>query len=193
MNGQSFIARIGVGSPTPPTVFEAGGQPRLPRPFWRQAGQTLLVTAAALTSYLVFSQFFVQSVCVTGMSMAPTLRDSGRYLLNRWVYFIQEPKRGDIVVLRDPADHGLSVKRVIAAAGDSVVLKEGQVFVNGRQLDEPYLGPGVLTFPETQAREQRLDCGEGQYVVFGDNRGNSADSRCYGPISRGGILGRVVR
>ena len=174
-------------------MIEVGGRARLPRAFWRQVGQTLLVTAAALTSYFVSSQFFMQSVCVTGMSMAPTLRDSGRYWLNRWVYCIQEPKRGDIVVLRDPADHGLSVKRVIAAAGDCVVLKEGRVFVNGCKLDEPYLGPGVLTFPETQAREQRFDCGEGQYVVFGDNRGNSADSRSYGPVPRGGILGRVVR
>jgi signal peptidase I len=113
--------------------------------------------------------------------------------LNRSVYYIHAPQRGDIVVLRDPADHGLSVKRVIAAAGDCVVLKEGRVYVNGRRLDEPYLTPGVLTFPQTKAREQRLDCGEGQYVVFGDNRGNSADSRCYGPVSRGGILGRVVR
>jgi hypothetical protein len=77
MNAQSFITRPGVGSAARAAAFEVDARPRLPSGFWRQAGQALLVITAAFTSYYVFSQFFIQSVCVTGMSMAPTLRDSG--------------------------------------------------------------------------------------------------------------------
>jgi len=99
-------------------------------PFFQQAYQCFCVAALALASYFLISHFVIQSVKIVGMSMFPTLADADHYLLNRWVYMVRPPHRTEEVVLRDPADHGFSVKRVIAVAGDSVLLKEGKVFVN---------------------------------------------------------------
>jgi signal peptidase I len=164
-----------------------------PRAFFAQIQQLALVAVLALTAYFVISRFFVQSVTVIGVSMAPTLADSQRYLLNRWVFLVRAPHPRDVVVLRDPLDNGFSVKRIIAGSGDSVYLKGGEVFVNGHKLSEPYLAPGTPTFASLPAREQLFKCGAGQYFVLGDNRKNSVDSRAYGPIPRQNILGLIIR
>ncbi len=98
-----------------------------------------------------------------------------------------------IVVLRDPADDCYAVKRIIAKEGDTVFVKEGNLFVNGKLLDEPYLAPNTPTHAGPRYREQMWICGVNQYFVLGDNRNNSADSRIYGTISRQSILGMVIR
>ena len=169
---------------------------QLPAPkaaYFKQVLNLLCLGALALGSYFGFSHYLIQSVRVVGVSMVPTLQDSQSYLLNRWIYYTRGPKRSEIVVLRDPSDNGYSVKRVIAAAGDSVYLKDGSVYVNGRQLDEPYLRPGTFTDTGARFRDELIMCGTGQYFVLGDNRPNSIDSRIYGPVPRQNILGMIVR
>jgi len=146
----------------------------------------------ALASYLFISHFLLQSVQVVGTSMSPTLKNAGFYLLNRGVYLVRDPQPSDIVVIRDPQDQSYSVKRVIARAGDSVYLNRGHVYVNGRELSEPYLEPGTSTFPLTQKNELSVRCRAGEYFLLGDNRGNSTDSRAYGPVPRQNILGAIV-
>ena len=146
----------------------------------------------AVVSYFVISHFFLQSVKIVGRSMVPTLCDSQHYLLNRWIYYVRSPRQSDIVVLRDPSDNGYSVKRVIAAPGDSVYLKDGNVYVNGSKLTETYLAPGTPTFTDSKYRDQLILCGKGQFFVLGDNRLNSIDSRTYGPVPRTNILGPIV-
>jgi signal peptidase I len=159
----------------------------------RQLCQFVAVTALAVASYFVISQYLLQSVKVVGRSMVPTLCDSQHYLLNRWIYHVHAPQRSDIVVLRDPSDNGFSVKRVIAAPGDSIYLSDGSVYLNGCKLDEPYLVPGTPTFTESKFKDQLILCGKGQYFLLGDNRLNSVDSRTYGPVPRQNILGPLVR
>jgi signal peptidase I len=158
----------------------------------RQCGQGMALLICALFSYFLISHFFVQSVRVVGLSMVPTLEDSRFYLLNRWVLHFRAPRPSEVVVLRDPLDGGFAVKRVVAVSGDSVYLNNGFLYVNGRKLDEPYLPAGTLTFTSSDARDQLFKCQGGQFFVLGDNRGNSLDSRTYGPVSRRDILGLII-
>jgi signal peptidase I len=178
----------------------AGEQPLLPvqnrerssPSLWVKGRRFLAVALLAVASYLFISQFLLQSVRVVGVSMSPTLSDSQHYILNRWIYHVRSPHRMDIVVLRDPSDNGFSVKRVIALPGETVYLKEGGVYVNGRKLDEPYLLPGMPTYSLLTLKEQLFRCGQDQFLLLGDNRQNSIDSRAYGPVPRGNILGMVI-
>lgn len=183
--------------------YPVTGTPEVPAPndpvharAWsiaRQAAQCLLVAVLATASYFLISRYVLQSVQVVGMSMWPTLHDTDRYLLNRWVYDLRPPKRGEIVVLRDPTDGAYCVKRVVALPGESVYFKNGHLFVNGKELSEPYLLPGVRTFTPEKVQEELVACGKDRYFVLGDNRNDSFDSRFYGPVARQNILGVVMQ
>ena len=175
-----------------PILARPKGQARTPSLF-QQSSQLGLLLGCALASYFFISHFLVQSVRVVGMSMVPTLQDSQFYLLNKWVLHFRTPHRSEIVVLRDPLDGGFAVKRIIGIAGDSVYLIDGFIYVNGHKLNEPYLPNGTLTFANPQTQGQVFKCRAGQYFVLGDNRGNSLDSRTYGPVSRHDILGLLIR
>jgi signal peptidase I len=158
----------------------------------KQAAIVLLMVIFGYGVFQFATHFVIQSVQVIGASMTPTLHDSGRYVLNRWIYRVRDPKPQEIVVLRDPADNCYAVKRIIAKEGDTVHVKEGHLFVNGKLLSEPYLPPDTATYPGPKVREQLWICGVNQYFVLGDNRNNSADSRVYGTVSRQNILGMVM-
>jgi len=149
----------------------------------------LAVLSAA--SYFLFSQFVVRSVQVSGVSMVPTLRDGDQYMLNKWAFFFRAPQRGDVVVIKDPEDHGFDVKRIIATAGDAVHFKDGAVYVNNEKLAEPYLTAGTTTPTFSQMKEQLIWVGKDRYFVLGDNRWNSADSRFFGAVPRENILGLI--
>src|ERR1017187_7500129 len=174
-------------------LLPPGRKARTPfRSILGQVFQCLLVAILATSSYLIITHFFLQSVRVIGESMVPTLYDSQPYLLNRWIYRVHPPRHSDIVVLRDPGDNGLSVKRVIATPGGSIVLKDGRVYVNGCELNEPYLAPRTQTFTDSKYRGELIVCGKNQFFVLGDNRLNSVDSRAYGPVPRRNILGPII-
>lgn len=190
-----------------PAPFEDIAAPASPavlnRPFGRvpkfdftallqQSGRCFLIGLLCVVNYLIITHFLVQSMEVVGTSMVPTLRDNGYYLVNRWVLRSRDPQRNDVAVIRDPEDHGLSVKRVIAVAGDSILFKDGKVFVNGKELNEPYLLPNTPTFMYAHTHGEFITCGKGQYFVLGDNRPVSIDSRAYGPVPRENFLGLVM-
>ncbi len=157
----------------------------------KQFGQCLVVAAAAYGCFQFCSRYIFQAVQVDGCSMAPTLADTDRYLLNRWIYHVREPRTEDIVVLRDPRDDVYLVKRVVAKPGDRVYLKGGNIFVNGALLKETYLPLGTRTFGDPHYREQMWICGLHQFFVLGDNRNNSTDSRIFGAVPQQSILGLV--
>lgn len=156
-------------------------------------GLIYLAIAVATYGFFQFShQHLLQTVQIEGCSMSPTLPNAKCYLLNRIVYLVREPKPAEIVVLRDPETNGYAIKRIVARPGDSVYLKGGQMFVNGKLVPEPYLEPGTKTFTSNRYRAQFWICGTNQYFVMGDNRNNSADSRIYGAVPRQNIVGMVT-
>ena len=160
--------------------------------FVKQLAQCVLVAWLAFASYQLASHYILQSVEVVGCSMSPTMEPADRYLLNRLVFFWRDPMPSEIVVLRDPAVGDYVVKRVIACAGDTVYIGGGHVYVNGRQLKEPYLPDGTFTYTLPDIKELTVRCGDNEYFVLGDNRRESADSRVYGPVARQNILGVII-
>lgn len=142
--------------------------------------------------YEGMSRHVISTVRVSGTSMLPTLTESGVHLLHRWVYLWRNPRPQDIVVINDPADNGLSIKRILAGPGDFVALRGGRVYVNGRLLNEPYLRTGTETLIDSNQDAQWMaGCRAGEYLLLGDNRGVSADSRQYGVVTRDRICGVV--
>src|ERR1041385_3181777 len=121
----------------------------------KQIFQGFVVLGLGLASYYLISNYFVQSVQVVGSSMTPTLHDSEFYLLNRWIYHFRQPRRFYVVVIRDPSVGCYSVKRIVGVAGDSIFLKNGDVYLNGKKLMEPYLAP------RTDRKSTRLNSSHG--------------------------------
>ena len=188
---------------SPPLTWEEPTQPQLeftpppkPPPTRRMAGigrQVCLVFLALLLStisYYFISRFVVTSVVVQGKSMIPTLYDGDRCLLNRWAFRFRPPARGDVVVLKDPGHSDYAVKRVIGLPFDSIAFKDGDVYINGQRISEPYLTSQARTF-SCDRKETLTLVGKERYFVLGDSRSNSEDSRFYGSIHRKDILGRI--
>ncbi|HUA65988.1 MAG TPA: signal peptidase I [Alphaproteobacteria bacterium] len=161
--------------------------------FFAQCGNILFLLALSALSFLFVTHFIFQSVQVQGPSMYPTLINGDFYWLDRLAYEIRKPQSGDIVALRDPSGHGFDVKRIIAIPTDSVYIKGGKVYINGKLLQEPYLPAKMRTFAYADQPDELFCLARDQFFVMGDNRGNSCDSRSFGAIPRELILGKVLR
>jgi signal peptidase I len=166
-----------------------------PRRRWRRTIlEWLGVIGGGIAIALLVEAFLIQAFWIPSPSMEPTLDVGDRVLVNKLSYKFHDVNRGDVVVFERPpgASTGQNgeiqdlIKRVIAVGGDSIEAKEGDVYVNGDQIDEDYLEPGTPTdnLPLTEIRE-------GQVFVMGDNRTNSEDSRIFGPIDEDAIVGRA--
>ena len=153
--------------------------------------QTIVVFGAIFALiYLFIAQFHK----VSGNSMVPTLH-SGDYLITEKVtYRFGSPKRGDIIVLKNPRDESQDfIKRIMAIPGDTIKVEQIGVFVNGQLIDEPYLPSGTLTRSGGFLIDgAQIKAGSNQYFVFGDNRGHSSDSREWGAVSREEIVGKAL-
>jgi signal peptidase I len=126
---------------------------------------------------------------VEGQAMSPTLRDQDRLLISKLSYYSNQPQRGDIVMMHYPRDpKRLFVKRVIAGPGDTVHIRSGQTFVNGQPEAAPYV------VPEARSADTwgPAVVPEGSYFVMGDRRNNSSDSRHWGYVPAGYVVGRVT-
>jgi signal peptidase I len=138
---------------------------------------------------LVIIVFLYQPVKVEGTSMAPLLSDQERIFINKFVYRFEPIQRRDVVVFWYPLDHSKSfIKRVIALPGESVEIRQGVVYVNGRAIDEPY----VPTQYEDMSDYGPFTVPKDSYFVMGDHRISSNDSRVFGPVASKFIYGRAV-
>lgn len=173
----------------------------------RAAIEWVVLIGAALIIALVIKTFLFQAFYIPSESMVPTLKVGDRVLVNKLSYDLHDVNRGDIVVFEAPksaqsGDIEDLVKRVIGLPGDTVTYDDaGNVVINGKRLDEPYLPEGTTTEPLAQPvppgcgtpAEGQPGCvvPKGKVFVLGDNRGSSKDGRAFGPIEEDSIVGRV--
>jgi signal peptidase I len=124
---------------------------------------------------------------VDGSSMEPTLHNGEFVIVNKLAYKLDEPKLGDIIVFHFPRDPDQEyIKRVIGVPGDKVVIEDGKVYVNGNEIDEPYISaPPAYT-------ASRWDVPEGNLFVLGDNRNNSSDSHSWGMVPLEYVVGKAL-
>ena len=148
-----------------------------------ELGETVL---PAIVIAVLINLFLAQATRVYGSSMEPNLSTDQRLVVEKVSYRLHLPKRGDIVVLRVP-ERGpeLLIKRVIALPGEEIEVREGQVYVDSVPLDEPY-----ITQP-TRGQYGPLKVPQDYVFVMGDNRGASNDSRAFGPVPIGRLVGRA--
>lgn len=174
--------------PTATAVEEAPAVPPQNRPLrlFRSWVADLLISIAASLFIIVF---VYQPVKVEGGSMEPELQDQERIFINKLAYRLEDIRRGDIVVFTYPRDPRKSfIKRVIALPGDRVRIYDGQVYLNGRLIQEPYVPQEYLdsvSYPEIRVPAD-------SYFVLGDHRSMSNDSREFGPVHRNFIYGKAV-
>jgi signal peptidase I len=160
------------------------------RSFFVELAEILLL---AVGLYIVIT-FAIQTVHVIGFSMVPTLNDNDYVLATKVDLRFTTPSRGDIVILKDPFDNSQDfVKRVIALPGERLKVTHGSVFINGRQLQEPYLPPDLKTadWPIDGSDPNGALIPAGHYFVMGDNRNHSSDSRVFGPVALNQIESRA--
>jgi signal peptidase I len=148
-----------------------------------------VIFAAAFVLALLVQQYIVKPFAIPSPSMENTLLEGDRVLVNRLVYHFHPPRRGDVIVFHPPGKPGSDpfIKRVVAVAGDTIAVHDGQLYVNGETRDEPYVKEYPIDgdYPETKIAS-------GYVWAMGDNRNNSGDSRVFGPVLASQAHGRTV-
>ncbi len=163
-----------------------------------------IILVAVVGCTFLLRTFVVQSFWIPSVSMAPTLQVGDRVIVNKLSYRIHSVHRGDIVVFARPPLENQAyadlVKRVIGLPGETISSRDGHIYIDDRRLAEPWLPPGPDSFsgalPGDPNPEYNLPgpvkIPPGEYYVMGDNRTDSEDSRFFGPIPEGLIVGRAV-
>ncbi len=161
--------------------------------------------ALGVAAIIAVRTWVVTPYRVPSSSMEPTLHcarpwpgcevsTADRLLVGRFIYWLRAPHRGDIVVFKAPlgasrvCGRGIYVKRIIGLPGEVVSERHGVIYIDGRPLKEPYIARGrrdavTHTWPRLRAST---------YFVLGDNRRDSCDSRWWGPLARGDLVGPVI-
>lgn len=150
--------------------------------FLLDVAETLILAAVLFLGINAISA----RIRVDGFSMEPTLHDGEFVIVNKLAYRFGDFEHGDVIVFRPPLDPSQEyIKRVIGLPGDTVKVDNGEVYVNGTEIDEPY----VASAPNYQAEwNVPMD----SVFVLGDNRNNSSDSHSWGPVPLENVVGRAL-
>jgi signal peptidase I len=187
--------------------------PNLPHG-WRVGIDWVVTIAGAVAIVLTIKAWVVNPYRIPSSSMEPTLhcarpaqgceaRTSDRVLANRFIYHFRNPKRGEIVVFLTPSlakqecgSEGTFVKRLIGLPGDVWAERSGFVYINGKRLNEPYVqsvrrDSQTLTLSDIPPRNTYTRIPKCYYLMMGDNRSSSCDSRRWGLVPRKNLIGEV--
>jgi signal peptidase I len=170
----------------------------------RNIVEWILVLGGALLIALLIRTFLFTTFWIPSASMEPTLvgqpNRHDRIIVNRLSYKLHDVHRGDIIVFEKPPGETATtedgrpvkdlIKRVIGLPGETVTLRRGHVFIDGKRLEESYLPKGTVTQPICGSVTE-FKVPKDEVFVLGDNRGNSTDGRCFGPIDEDTIVGRA--
>jgi signal peptidase I len=147
-----------------------------------------LVLVAALLAGLLVRTFVLRPLTVSSTSMEPTLCAGDRVVVNLWDPDLGDLARDDLVALRPGRSEVPVVKRVVGLPGDKVAIRDARLYVNDERVDEPYVdleaSDGFFYGP--------IVVPAGRFVVLGDARAASIDSRTYGPVPADRLIGRIV-
>jgi signal peptidase I len=155
--------------------------------------EVIEVAVIAIAAVFLIRTFLVQPFLVSGDSMVPTFNNGDYLLIDELTYHLRSPERGEVVVFRYPKDESLFfIKRIIGLPGERVQISNGAVIIvngevpGGFVLDEHYLPEETTT-----SGNEDIVLDSDEYLVLGDNRAYSLDSRSWGPVKSDGITGLV--
>ncbi len=150
----------------------------------------LIGTTVFLLVYILVGQFLE----VSGSSMHPYLLDKEQIIAEKLSIKFDPIKRGEVIIFWHPKTKSdLLIKRVVGLPGEIIKIQNGFVFINGKKLEEPYLAGNIVTKEGDILLEgQDYKIAADYYIVMGDNRAESTDSRYWGPIQKETIIGRAL-
>jgi len=150
----------------------------------------MFVLVVLVLTYLI-SAFVAQRIVVHNVSMQPTLTEGDILLMDKISYRIREPKRFEIICFDSDYEREGLIKRVIGLPGETVMISEGMIFINGNQIKDV---AGIDRVEDSGRASQEIELGPDEYFVLGDNRSESIDSRSeqIGNISKKDIVGRAM-
>jgi len=152
----------------------------------REIFESLLI---AVILAVIIRMFILQPFYIPSGSMEPTLQINDRIIVSKISYRLHEPERGDIVVFKFPHDTKRDfVKRLIGKGGETVAIRDSKLYINDKLVPEKYLPPGLKINEDFGP----VTVPEGHYLMMGDNRNNSNDSRKWGPLPKDLIIGKAV-
>ena len=162
----------------------------------------LVVIAVALGAAMLVRMYVLQQFYISGPSMETTMFTDDRVLVNKLSYRLHDIRRGDVVVFDRVTMNGNTVahddliKRVVALSGETIEIKNCDVYINDTKLAEDYLPENDVSNPDPAARcrvvsMRRITVPEGHVFVMGDNRPESFDSRSFGSIPESLVIGRA--
>ncbi|MBL8161014.1 MAG: signal peptidase I [Anaerolineae bacterium] len=177
-------------------MYESPAQatPELARPRLRPRGfgREILETVVLIVAIYALVNLATVRFSVEGPSMQPTFHTDDVLVVSRVNYMFGLPQRGEIVIFNAPGnapDEPPYIKRVIGLPGETVEIRDTKVFVNGRELYEPYINEPC---DAARCRDNSWTLGEGEYFVMGDNRNHSSDSRAFGAVKLERIIGEAL-
>lgn len=143
--------------------------------------------------FIVIYLFVAQPNQVKGASMDPTFGSGDYIFTSKITYKMRAYHRGDVVVFKSPGNPDIEyIKRIIGVPGDVVMVKDNEVYVNGRQLNEPYISAKTNLWEGGFSKNgEGTKIAEGMLFVMGDNRPRSSDSREFGPVTEESVIGQV--